>query len=51
MTDKLQDVLRIANNALWFDDSSDYSSALYEICILITGNTDFCPEYMEEKEG
>lgn len=31
MMDKLDECFKIANNALYFDDGSDYQSALWEI--------------------
>jgi len=36
--EKLDEVYRIANNVLYFDDNSDYVSALWEI--LLTANPD-----------
>jgi hypothetical protein len=30
-----QAVIRVANNALYFDDNSDYGSALWEVCELL----------------
>lgn len=30
--DLLSDIRRIANNVIYFDDSSDYSGALWDIC-------------------
>jgi hypothetical protein len=32
MDDTLKEVYAIANNAIYFDDNSDYASALWEIC-------------------
>jgi hypothetical protein len=50
MTDKLQEALRIANNALWYADSADYATALWEICTVITGDKEFRPdEFMKEQ--
>jgi hypothetical protein len=33
MNDQLKTAIKIANNALYFNDSSDYKSALYDICL------------------
>lgn len=38
--EKLKLVYKIANNALFFDDSSDYKSALWEILFTITPELD-----------
>ncbi|WP_236893687.1 hypothetical protein [Clostridium botulinum] len=41
----------IANNAIYFNDRSDYLSALYEICKTIKPNIDECEignKYLEE---
>lgn len=32
MSDPIQEALMIANNAIYFDDNSDYSTALYQVC-------------------
>lgn len=34
MQEKLDEIFRIANNALYFDDSSDWLQALNEICLV-----------------
>ena len=53
--EKLDKVKKIANNALYFDDNSDYGTALWEILATVNP-TDFmnddCPElkYIEDKE-
>jgi len=51
MKDKMREVLAIANNAIWFDDSSDYLRVLYEICSLITGDPMFIADDYMEPEG
>ena len=40
MNEKLTSVLREAVEALYFDDSSDYKSALYAIVSILTDNKD-----------
>lgn len=35
MRSKLEEILRISNNVLYFDDSSDFESALWEIVEII----------------
>ena len=35
LRDKMEHIFAIANNAIYFDDSSDFASALYEIASLI----------------
>lgn len=42
--DNIKKAFAIANNALYFDDSSDYKSALYDVCKTRNPN-------MEEKIG
>ena len=34
----LNKIFQIANNAIYFDDNSDYKTALYEICNVIKPN-------------
>lgn len=36
--EKLNKIFKIANNAIYFDDNSDYKTALYEICNVIKPN-------------
>ena len=36
--DKLAKIFEIANNAIYFQDSSDYLPALYQICNVIKPN-------------
>lgn len=33
--DKLEQAFAVANNAIYFDDSSDYGTTLYEICQIL----------------
>ena len=35
MTEKEKEAFKIANNALYFDDSSDYQSALWEVMSIL----------------
>ena len=50
MNDLLLKILRIANNALYFADNSDYGEALYEICVLVSKDTDYnASSYIEEE--
>ena len=32
---KLEQAYAIANNAIYFDDNSDYETALYEVCMVL----------------
>lgn len=51
MDDLLLKILRIANNALYFADSSDYGEALYEICVLVSKDTNYsASSYIEEDQ-
>lgn len=50
MDDLLPKILRIANNALYFADNSDYGEALYEICVLASGDKDFVADSYIGKE-
>jgi hypothetical protein len=38
MDSKIKKAYAIANNAIYFDDNSDYETALYEVCMAL------CPE-------
>ena len=43
--------LKIANNVLYFDDSSDYCTALWEICAVLGMDDDIAGEkFMEDEE-
>lgn len=33
--EKLEEAYTIANNAIYFDDNSDYETALYEVCMAL----------------
>ena len=48
--DKLDEVYKIANNVLYFDDNSDYQSALWEILEVINPEIDADAklEYIED---
>jgi hypothetical protein len=51
-----QAVIRVANNALYFDDNSDYGSALWEVCELLGMDkdaigADFIEEALLAKKG
>lgn len=35
INEKLNTIFQIANNAIYFQDNSDYLTALYEICAVI----------------
>lgn len=51
ISESFDKVFAIANNAIYFNDSSDYLSALYEICRTIKPNIGDCEignEYFEE---
>jgi len=39
MEEKIKKIKKIANNVLYFDDNSDYRSALWEILMEIDPNT------------
>lgn len=54
--DKIKEVKRIANNALYFDDNSDYGTALWEILQLVAPELfvdehEPVLEYIEDDEG
>lgn len=51
MKEKLEEAYRIANNALYFDDNSDYQTALWEILMTINPDLDTEEklEYIETK--
>ena len=49
--DNVLKAFKIANNAIYFDDSSDYLTALYEVCKVLNPNEDiekFGTKYLEE---
>lgn len=51
MEDKLEKAFRIANNAIYFDDNSDYGTALWEICMILKpelGEDEIGQDYIEE---
>jgi len=41
MTDREKEVYRIANNALYFDDNSDYKTALWEVLAALNPDLDY----------
>ena len=51
MVDIIEEVTKVANNALYFDDSSDYRTALWEILAIISpvkySDIDEITEYMD----
>ena len=51
MESKLEKAFRIANNAIDFDDNSDYGTALWEICMILKpelGEDEIGQDYIEE---
>lgn len=50
MTDRERQAYRIANNALYFDDSSDYKTALWEVLAALNPELDYEKEleYIEQ---
>ena len=47
----ITEAFRIANNALYFDDNSDYQTALYDICTILNPEIDEAligTKYIEE---
>ncbi|WP_287822808.1 hypothetical protein [Clostridium sp.] len=49
--DKLEKAFAVANNVIYFDDSSDYGTALYEICQILKPEIDaydIGKKYIEE---
>ena len=40
LKNKINKMYEIANNAIYFNDSSDYLSALYEVCMVIAEDED-----------
>lgn len=51
MSEILSKILKVANNALYFADSSDYGEALYEICVLVSKDTTYsASSYIEEDQ-
>ena len=52
LEDKLNKIFRIANNVIYFDDNSDYKTALYEICDVIKPDDETVGnEYIEDEKG
>lgn len=51
MTEKEKEAHRIANNAIYFDDSADYGSALWEIISLFDDDAEYASDldYIEKK--
>jgi hypothetical protein len=51
MTDKEKTAYRIANNALYFDDNSDYKTALWEVLAALNPGLDYDKEleYIEQE--
>ena len=53
LVNRMKKAFRIANNALYFDDDSDYGTALYEVCAAlnpILSNDEIGEDYIEELE-
>lgn len=53
MESKLERAFRIANNAIYFDDNSDYCSALWDICMILKpqlSESEIGQVYIEEDE-
>jgi|GEM_PF-2359671 len=52
MEKSIKKVYAIANNVLWFDDNSDYKTALWEILYALNPDLEEYPEleYIEEME-
>ncbi len=48
MTENEAKIFRIANNILYFDDSSDYGTALWEILVILKPEIEDNLEYIEE---
>jgi hypothetical protein len=49
--DAVAKAIVVANNAIYFNDSSDYLTALYEVCEALGHNIDECnTEYIEGEE-
>lgn len=51
LDEQVNKAFKVANNAIYFDDSSDYLSALYEICLILNPKLDsesIGLSYMEE---
>lgn len=48
--EKIDKVFKIANNSIYFDDSDNYLSALYEICKVLSDENakEFGIKYLEE---
>ncbi len=51
MTDREKEAYRLANNALYFDDSSDYKTALWEVLAALNPDLDYEKEleYIEQE--
>jgi hypothetical protein len=52
MQEKLNRIFQIANNAIYFDDSSNYRTALYEVCTEAKSEEveNIGKKYIEEEE-
>lgn len=51
LSERLDKAFKVANNAIYFNDRSDYLSALYEICTIlkpVTTYDDIGKKYLEE---
>jgi hypothetical protein len=48
--DKAEIAFRIANNAIYFEDNSDYGTALYQICNILNPDVECGAEYMEVED-
>ncbi|ENZ33488.1 hypothetical protein HMPREF1084_01957 [Clostridium butyricum 60E.3] len=48
--ERIEKAFAIANNAIYFNDRSDYLTALYEVCNILKhiGNTEIGKNYIEE---
>lgn len=45
--DNTEKAFRIANNAIYFGDNSDYGTALCQICNILNPDIEYGTEYME----
>lgn len=51
MQEKLDEIFRIANNALYFEDCKDWAEALNEICLVVKPKAKNIGEkFIEKKE-
>lgn len=53
MKNKIERAYAVANNAIYFDDNSDYRTALYEVCKILnpdTGDDLIGSRYIEEED-